>query len=114
MSESIRAGVMRQRAASCTSTQSWRVAPTRVSSYRPLATLAARVAPPQGTTSADVGLRSKKPSPGATTTTVLAMRLTAANAASVCHTIGWPAMRSYCLGPGVPARLPVPAHGTRA
>ena len=51
---------------------------------------------------------------GATTTSVREMRRTAASAASVCQTIGWPAMRSYCLGPCVPARLPVPAQGTRA
>ena len=61
-----------------------------------------------------VGLRSKKPSPGATTTSVRAMRFTPAKADSVCQTMGWPPTRSYCLGPAVPARLPLPAQGMRA
>jgi hypothetical protein len=29
-------------------------------------------------------------------------------------TSGWPAMGWYCVGCAVPARLPLPAHGTSA
>ena len=74
----------------------------------------ARVSPPQVAAVTGAKLRLKKPSPGLTTTSVLAMRLTAANAASVCITIGLPAIGSYCLGPVVPARLPWPAQGINA
>src|SRR3954469_17837466 len=53
-------------------------------------------------------------SPGATTTSTEAMRSTCANASNVCSTRGRPASGSYCLGPSVPARVPVPAHGSTA
>ena len=46
---STHSGLNRQRAASCTSTQSCGRAPRRNSSARPLATLSARLAPPTGT-----------------------------------------------------------------
>ena len=111
---SIICGVIRQRAASCTSTQSRLSAPSLRSSCRPLTTLIALDSPPQAAAVTGAKLRLKKPSPCATTTRVLAMRLTAAKAASVCITIGLPAIGSYCLGPVVPARLPWPAQGIRA
>ena len=41
-------------------------------------------------------------------------RNTAAKAASVWRTIGCPAMVWYCLGPALPARVPLPAQGIRA
>ena len=114
---SISAGVTRQRAASCTSTQS-------CVDGAGAAQLAQAVAHAGGARGAAAGappapevrqLRSKKPSPGATTTSVRGdARARAAKAASVCQTIGWPATRSYCLGPAVPARLPVPAQGISA
>ena len=70
--------------------------------------------PAQGAAVTGAKLRPKKPSPCATTTSVLAMRLTAAKAARVCITIGRPPIGSYCLGPLVPARLPWPAQGISA
>ena len=112
---SIRSGVIRQRAASCTSTQSCSVAPARAQLVQAVGDAGrARGAAAGHDQRRVVGLRSKKPSPGATTTSgpgdALAPR---AKAASVCQTMGWPAMRSYCLGPCVPARLPVPAQGIK-
>ena len=41
-------------------------------------------------------------------------RRTAAKAAKVCITMGWPATAWYCLGPDAPEREPVPAQGIRA
>ena len=109
------AGVIRQRAASCTSTQSVGPAPLANKASRPFCTLWTRLAPPQcATANAAAPVGAKNVSPGATTTSVRVTAGTAANAASVCITNGWPATSSYCLGWAVAARLPLPAHAIRA
>ncbi|MDB5885536.1 MAG: mfd [Polaromonas sp.] len=112
------AGVTRQRAASCTSTQSLACAPDRRRASSPARTLPARLAPPHAATSNGLSaIASKNPSPGATTTSVRASRPTRRKAARVCSTIACPATAWYCLAAPkaeTPARLPCPAQGIRA
>ena len=106
MSASICSEVTRQRAASCTSTQSPGCAPRSSSALRPPSTVSARVGPPHSTTkNAGWAWASRKRSPGATATSVPSRRPTPAKAASVCSTIGWPATRWYCLGSGAVGAL---------
>ena len=109
-----------QRAASCTSTQSSSRAPRSRSDANPLATVAARVAPP----------RARPPAARAGEFRHFALelrvvvgqhhqrRLQSAAPAPTRAACGPPArarpMRAYCLGPLVPARSPTPAQGTNA
>ena len=123
ISASICAEVTRQRAASCTSTQSCAWAPRAISARNPPSTVSARVGPPHSTLKNEgLAYPCKKWSPGATATSVPRRRATPAKAASVCNTIGWPATGWYCLGrPGLvacawadTARTPMPAQGSKA
>mmetsp|Transcript_6870 Transcript_6870/g.16867 ORF Transcript_6870/g.16867 Transcript_6870/m.16867 type:complete len:307 (-) Transcript_6870:316-1236(-) len=93
-------GCSRQRAASCTSTQSSSSAPRARNSARPPSTLSARLAPPTRATQAghDGTAASKRSSVGESTTSVCVRRGTAARAASVWASRGRPAMYTYCLG----------------
>src|SRR5450830_1373631 len=107
------AGVIRQRAASCTSTQSSATAPRVLSTPSPFNTLSAREAPPLSAAwqpSARPAC-SRVLSPGATTTSTPARPGVAAKAARVWPTRGCPARGWYCLGPTEPAREPEPAQG---
>jgi hypothetical protein len=72
------------------------------------------VAPPQGTTTVRWSSTFRTLSLGATTTRQPVSRATPLKAASVCSTMGCPAITWYCLGWAVPAREPLPAHGIRA
>ena len=114
-------GVMRQRAASCTSTQSCGAPPRASRAFKPFSTLRARVAPPHW--AIDMGTdepmalnlaESRKSSPSATTTRIPSSDSTSPNAASVCTTNGLPATGWYCFGEADSARLPAPAQGTSA
>ena len=111
------AGVIRQRAASCTSTQSASRTPRARKACKPWNTLCARVLPPQSARSKWAGQGAPwghtKSSPGESTTKPPTTRGTAPKAARVCKTRACPAMGWYCLGWAVPARLPAPAQGTR-
>ena len=118
-SRATHSGRNKQRAASCTSTQSCARAPRARNSARPWATVSARLLPPvraiQPRSPAKPGTAFSNPvSSGASTTSVAASCGTWASAARVCATSGRPATGMYCLGPSLPARLPLPAHGTRA
>ena len=96
-----------------------RRAPRSRSASRPLATVAARVAPPQRTTQRAVrrirapGARTRVSS-GASTTITAASGCTLQRAQACGRPARWPASGTYCLGPRAPARTPTPAHGTSA
>ena len=114
ISPSICVAVTRQRAASCTSTQSWACAPCSCKAFRPFNTVWALVEPPQAATDTMAPYDSKNVSPADTTTKVPASRRTPRKAAKVCSTMGLPATDAYCLGPSARAREPLPAQGTSA
>ena len=115
------AGVIRQRAASCTSTQSSGCAPLYSRCCRPLRTLSARLAPPMGACAmrcvsmwAGTGNCANQLSCAASTSKMRSMLAQALNAASVCHSRACPANGWYCLGMWLPLRLPLPAQGISA
>jgi hypothetical protein len=84
---------------------------------KPLKTLSALEAPPQVSRLKCAGQEAcgqTKSSPGDKITQPLASCGTRANACKVSMTMGCPATSWYCLGMGVPARLPVPAQGIKA